>query len=367
MLFKSIMRFKLFTIVVPLTITLLTFIIMYRFDVEFLGENNDYYTTSVADIEHGGSTIADYKISEDGVYSFRYRLGGKLDYPYADFNILKRDYSLIDFSKHDSINLNIRSSYSNLLIFRAYSFIDGISVTNDYMSYLPLEIELPVGNNFKDIEFSFDDLEVPLWWYLENNIKSSEKFNHSLKSIVHFQISNHNSMELNIDDLVEIKKINMSCSLIMVLVRLLLLLVIYFSSFFLIYYVRKRIIRDRREKSISYHSLNINNEVDTDSRIEKFIGSNYTNSQLSLTLISSELELSVKHISHYINSKFKLSFPNYLNTIRVTEAKKILINTDIKILDIAMSVGYNSVGHFNRIFKNMENCTPREYRQIYSH
>ncbi len=222
------MRLKIFKTIIPIIIVISIFLISYRVDVLFIGKDSDFSVKAVADIEHGGSTTANFKRLENDSYLFSYILGDKIDYPYADFTINKKNYGLIDFSDHDKISIKIKSTLSDLLVFRAYSFIDGISIKDDYMTYLPLEIEVPVSREADDFTFSVKDLEIPLWWYIEHNIKSSEKFKYSLESIVHFQLSNHDSMELHREDLVEISYIIMSCSIFKVITRILVVLFIYF-------------------------------------------------------------------------------------------------------------------------------------------
>ena len=53
---------------------------------------------------------------------------------------------------------------------------------------------------------------------------------------------------------------------------------------------------------------------------------------------------------------------DYIRRRRLTEAAKVLLNTDMKIIDIAMMHGYNSQEAFSRAFKEMFNVTPNYYR-----
>ncbi len=61
--------------------------------------------------------------------------------------------------------------------------------------------------------------------------------------------------------------------------------------------------------------------------------------------------------------KFSMNFKQYLNTVRITEAKRLLIDTDHQIVTIAHSVGYNNIPHFNRTFKQVATVSPKVYRQ----
>ena len=56
------------------------------------------------------------------------------------------------------------------------------------------------------------------------------------------------------------------------------------------------------------------------------------------------------------------SIVDYLNGVRVTEARRLLVETGTGINEIAQSVGYNSASYFNRQFKKMFGLTPSELR-----
>ena len=58
-----------------------------------------------------------------------------------------------------------------------------------------------------------------------------------------------------------------------------------------------------------------------------------------------------------------ISFSEYLRNIRIEEAKKLLRNTDLKVFEIAMKVGFNDAGYFSKRFEDTVGMTPNEYRR----
>ncbi len=84
---------------------------------------------------------------------------------------------------------------------------------------------------------------------------------------------------------------------------------------------------------------------------------------LSLESTAKEIGISSQKITKVIKEYNDMTFRQYLNMIRVSEAKRLLIETDRQILDIALAVGYNSVNHFNKVFKLLVNCSPKEFRK----
>ena len=70
-------------------------------------------------------------------------------------------------------------------------------------------------------------------------------------------------------------------------------------------------------------------------------------------------------ISQILNMELKQSFWDFVNEYRIDEAKKILSDpgkTDTTMLQVALSVGFNSNVPFNRNFKKLTDKTPSKYR-----
>lgn len=53
----------------------------------------------------------------------------------------------------------------------------------------------------------------------------------------------------------------------------------------------------------------------------------------------------------------------YVNEVRIKEARQMLEKTDLPILDISMACGYPSLSHFYKTFQHLTNQTPRQFRQ----
>jgi transcriptional regulator GlxA family with amidase domain len=52
-----------------------------------------------------------------------------------------------------------------------------------------------------------------------------------------------------------------------------------------------------------------------------------------------------------------------LKNIRIGEAKKLLVETDMKVHEISKAVGYEHEKHFMKTFKNITGLTPSQYRK----
>lgn len=93
-----------------------------------------------------------------------------------------------------------------------------------------------------------------------------------------------------------------------------------------------------------------------------YIASHY-NEDLSLEEVASVVGFSKFHFSRLFKKFTNTTFYNYLIAQRIYKAELMLANSDTKILDIAMSTGFNSISTFNRIFKSIKGCSPTDFRK----
>ena len=94
----------------------------------------------------------------------------------------------------------------------------------------------------------------------------------------------------------------------------------------------------------------------------------FLDSNLSLPQLATELGCSVNHLSQAINAGFGMSFFDYVNQYRVKAAEHLLSAEDDRkgaILDIALSVGFNSTSTFYAAFKKSTGQTPAQYRRTH--
>lgn len=93
---------------------------------------------------------------------------------------------------------------------------------------------------------------------------------------------------------------------------------------------------------------------------------NHIASYYSHSLILSDLTSAYRFNDKYIGRIFKkhtgFSFAEYLNRVRIQKACILLKTTDKKMIEIALSVGYENISYFNRTFKKVTGLTPLEYR-----
>lgn len=82
--------------------------------------------------------------------------------------------------------------------------------------------------------------------------------------------------------------------------------------------------------------------------IEKYIKENYKDPSLGLNKISDEFQISESYFSHMFKEKTGVNFSTYLENIRMTEAARLIKETDISLNELYIAVGYNNSNTFRR-------------------
>ena len=98
------------------------------------------------------------------------------------------------------------------------------------------------------------------------------------------------------------------------------------------------------------------------SEITAYINKNYYE-DITLSSISERFYISSWYFSKTFKKTAGTSFTEYLNNVRVKEARKLLDKTDMSIADVAETVGFKSNTHFDRVFKKITGKSPMEYKK----
>ena len=96
--------------------------------------------------------------------------------------------------------------------------------------------------------------------------------------------------------------------------------------------------------------------------IVSFCTQNYAEN-LSLSLLEEKLHLNKFYISHLFSGRLGLHFNDYINSLRVSEACRYLLNSSLSITEIGSLVGFNTPRTFNRAFIKQLGLSPSEYRK----
>ncbi|MBU2864695.1 helix-turn-helix transcriptional regulator [Reinekea forsetii] len=88
----------------------------------------------------------------------------------------------------------------------------------------------------------------------------------------------------------------------------------------------------------------------------------YLNPDIDASTLATELGISVHYLSQVFSREMQTTFYSYINDARIEAAKEALATSQQSVLDVALSVGYNTRSSFYNAFKKRTGMTPSKYR-----
>jgi YesN/AraC family two-component response regulator len=104
-----------------------------------------------------------------------------------------------------------------------------------------------------------------------------------------------------------------------------------------------------------------NTEPPVITRARQFIDDHQAD-ELSLGQVAKAVNTSTYYFCKMFYKATGLHFTEYLARVRVEKAKNLLLNPNLRISEIAYAVGFQSLTHFNRVFKRVLGESPTQYR-----
>ena len=95
-----------------------------------------------------------------------------------------------------------------------------------------------------------------------------------------------------------------------------------------------------------------NTEPGIIKRAKEFI-LQHQSEDLTLTKVAKAVNISEFYFCKMFKKFTGLNFTEYLCRIRIERARQLLLNPNLRISEIAFEVGFQSLTHFNRVFKNV--------------
>ncbi len=98
------------------------------------------------------------------------------------------------------------------------------------------------------------------------------------------------------------------------------------------------------------------------TRARQYIEAN-SHEDLSLAIVARHAGMSSFYFCKMFRKVTGVHFARYVSCVRVEKAKNLLLNPNYRVSEIAFEIGFQSLTHFNRIFKNIAGQSPTEYRR----
>lgn len=93
----------------------------------------------------------------------------------------------------------------------------------------------------------------------------------------------------------------------------------------------------------------------------QFINKNFKE-KISLKDIETNLHVNASYFSTLFKQEMGVTFTDYLNALKVDHACRLLTETNLSIIDISLSTGFEDQSYFTKVFKKAKDMTPKAYR-----
>ena len=123
------------------------------------------------------------------------------------------------------------------------------------------------------------------------------------------------------------------------------------------------IMRSALADAVTAYAPRQQKETAREKRILTYIRERFTDPDMSLEHVADTFGLSARSVTSAVRKATGMSFLQYVSSLRILYAKKLLAESDQRVKEIALAVGYLDAASFSRKFKQAEGVTPQEYRE----
>ncbi|ERP38823.1 helix-turn-helix transcriptional regulator [Chitinivibrio alkaliphilus] len=352
-------RFFLFAGIFLLLIAGILSITAYRGSPRFIYTPEDdtihIYTFSDS-LEWKGQSSVFHEKTDRGI-RFTYTLQEGYAYPYAGIGF-ENETELFALTEYDTLLLSIADN-------RTESITVCLNTTTE-AEHSPSRVKLckiiKTGSSDTTHPLLLKNFIPPQWWLNEHDLffEDIQELRPSLhvESIV---LTNHEQNTITTPYSTTITSLAVTQkSPFFLLYGIVAGAILSFALFF--YY--QRVPQEKPAPLPPHKNILLQNHIDQDlQRLTDYIGSEFDNPDLSVEMVSENTGISRSQIPELLRKNYAMLFRQYVNTLRIKEAQRLLRETDRQITEIALAVGYRYPSTFNRIFKDTCHCSPNEYRK----
>lgn len=99
-------------------------------------------------------------------------------------------------------------------------------------------------------------------------------------------------------------------------------------------------------------------------KAKEYVAERFADPELGLAKTAAHAGLSPAHFSHLFRKETGIPFTRHVQRVRIDRAKHLLRHTEKTASEICFACGFNSLPHFIRVFKALENTTPGQFRTL---
>ncbi len=101
------------------------------------------------------------------------------------------------------------------------------------------------------------------------------------------------------------------------------------------------------------------------SRVNTIIRTHY-HEKLNTSIIATMMHRNPDYLGRIFRDIYGLTITDAINHHRLKQARKLLLESQNKVEDVAMNCGYNDAGYFRRLFKRSEGISPKRFKSLHA-
>jgi AraC-like DNA-binding protein len=315
----------------------------------------EFYTDSA----NGGNSTILYHTISDSTIEMGFVLKEGFLSPYVGISILNKNDSLFNLAPYNRLRLEIAGGQIRSVGVSIYA---GNVYTNTKTSGKEICFyeNIDIVPEKKQYDIHLDELKVAEWWYGVNNIPVDERIEPDFKHIYRLNIGPAYTSASQFKHSLQVYTIAFdrdNTFLIISLISAEFILILFLGG---VQYVKAR---TALPITITYKAVDTENEHQQINTFLHYINTNFHDPGLTLKQVSAKTGINQRRIAGSIQQSFGCNFKTYINRLRINESKRLLVESELHIGEIAFKVGFSNQTHFNRVFKNFEGISPTEFLQ----
>jgi len=350
---KTILSIYSFTFFILLVIY---FSFFKKADLQLFPSHYSVKVNNYNDSIDGGNSMIVEKASTDSMIRLKFILQKGFVRPYVGINFLIKNLENIDISIYNQIRIDAETNdLKNIIVYL---------VTQNEKEIKNKDLYFSNNIDFNTLKTRFDldlsDFKIPDWWYDVNNLSPKQNIVPNWSHFNRIDIATGLPPKLGTKHEFTIRSIsfirnNTRIIILLISIQLTIMLLLLFIHWFKL--------KTIKNKSITINYKPVTYQEESSKKYLLYINEHFQDSTLSLEIVSLNTGMSQRNISDSISEQFGCNFKTYINQIRISEAQRLLKESDLNISEIAYSVGFSSPNNFNRVFKNITGQNPSEYLQ----
>ncbi len=297
--------------------------------------------------------------------NYRLKPGAQFPMVFINFGLGISDKPF-DLSGFESVSLTIEDATIKSILLYVQTFVPGISRPGieNVLTMRPSQYTLQLKPGVAEYTVEFKKLITEPWWFVMQKINPDSLPREDFKRVVFFTVMlNQDGSDSVLDkpEHITIKRLAFNKSMSGANVAILAGVALFYT---LVFFMRiAKMIRRYVQKIPERKPVAVTTYYEQDlSRIREFLESNYCDPEISTTLVYQKLGIPKARVSELLHKEYRSSFKQVINRMRIEEAKRLLKQTDLRIIDISLNLGFNNITYFNYIFKEYTGLAPSEFK-----